>query len=154
MNLFENLAGAANKKSKENIALKKRDKSTEKRRDKSAEKKTEKSVINPELEEIIRHNLEKFMEEKRRKEEQKELEKRMMEERRMALEEGNRRIREANLKRFSLPPNKSSMQHSKLAWGVDQRKVYIFANIPLRFQFTRPEIRHEESQSPKKEFKP
>jgi len=40
----------------------------------------------------------------------------------MALEEGNKRIREANYKRFNLQTRPGVRQKVKVAWGVDQRK--------------------------------
>jgi len=74
------------------------------------------------VEEFVQHNAIKILEEMKEQKRQQEFERRLMEERKMALEEGNRRIREANFKRFNLQ-QRAVRPKVKVAWGVDQRKV-------------------------------
>jgi len=92
--------------------------------------KTEKSVqkdsYNKEtsamLDEFVKHNAAKILEQLKEQKRQEEFERRLADERRIALEEGNRRIREANFKRFNLQSRPGARQKEKVAWGVDQRK--------------------------------
>jgi len=111
--------------------------------------KTEKSVqkdsYNKEtsamLDEFVKHNAAKilgenfvfinkenltYLEQLKEQKRQEEFERRLADERRIALEEGNRRIREANFKRFNLQSRPGARQKEKVAWGVDQRKVRFF----------------------------
>jgi hypothetical protein len=67
----------------------------------------------------VRENAKKYLEELKTDKDQKDYMKNLEADRKSALEEGNRKIREANLRRF----NMTQKSGTSFAWGVDQRKV-------------------------------
>jgi hypothetical protein len=65
---------------------------------------------------MIKTNAMRYLVEIKITKEQKGLEKRWIEERKMAMDEGNKKIRESNFKRFSLGTKENK---PSFPWGID-----------------------------------